>query len=507
MRAIFRLSAASGGALLAAMVLAATAFGHADLLRTEPRQGQVLERPPRAVVLTFNESIDPGLVQLQVSDKHGRRVDRGETFHPGGREEVLAVRLPPRLAGRFVARFRVISEDGHPVVKRLSFRVPPKPADDEAAQPGAAPAPEEDAPGPAPMPEEEGEHIDAAAGDVTDVSFAATRAVGYLAIALTIGGALFIFVAWLPALAQVATSSSEWMDVSATFGRRLRQILLGAVAVGLLATAMAIVLEAATAVGVSFWSALDPDVVDSVSETRPVRAWILRILVWLVLGVALLVTLRPHRLPAMRRAALGADGMAIGPAPSRIQLLVLLGAAIGLALTAPLAGHAGGHSPRAVLLCTDTLHVLCMSAWLGGLVTLLIVLAIAARKLPPRDRTPLMAVVVGRFSWMARIAVGLLLLTGVIQSLALVGSFPALVDTDYGLLVLAKIALFALLIVLGAYNQRWALPRLRRLAAAGDEPGHAAALLRQAVALEVGLALVVIAVTSVLVVTEPARPG
>src|SRR5215207_4523944 len=346
MRAIIRLTAAAAGALLGSMALAVTAFGHAELLRTEPRHGQVLERPPRAVVLTFNESIDPGLVQLQVSDKDGRRVDRGETFHPGGREEVLAVRLPPRLAGRFVARFRVISEDGHPVVKRLSFRVPPKPADDEAAQPGAAPAPEEDAPGPAPMPEEEGEHIDAAAGDVTDVSFAATRAVGYLAIALTIGGALFIFVAWLPALAQVATSSSEWMDVSATFGRRLRQILLGAVAVGLLATAMAIVLEAATAVGVSFWSALDPDVVDSVSETRPVRAWILRILVWLVLGVALLVTLRPHRLPAMRRAALGADGMAIGPAPSRIQLLVLLGAAIGLALTAPLAGHAGGHSPR-----------------------------------------------------------------------------------------------------------------------------------------------------------------
>jgi hypothetical protein len=32
-------------------------------------------------------------------------------------------------------------------------------------------------------------------------------------------------------------------------------------------------------------------------------------------------------------------------------------------------------------------------------------------------------------------------------------------------------------------------------------------LLRQAVALEVGFALVVIAVTSVLVVTQPARPG
>ena len=356
------------------------------------------------------------------------------------------------------------------------------------------------------MPEEEEEvmHVDAGTGDVTEVGFAAARAVGYLAIALTIGGALFMFVAWLPALAQVGTGRAEWVDVSAIFGRRLRQVVLGSVVVGLIATVMAIVLEAATAVGVSFWSALDPDVVDSVSGTRPVQAWSVRIVVWLVLGVALLVALRPQRLPAMRRAALGADGAAVGPAPSRLLLLVLLAAAIGLALTAARAGHADGHSPRALLVCSDTVHVLCMSAWLGGLVALVLVLAIAHRRLPARDRTPLMAVVVGRFSWIARIAVTILLVTGVIQSLALVGSFRALVDTDYGLLVLAKIGLFSLLIGLGAYNQRWALPRLRRLAAAGSEPGRAAGALRQAVALEVGLALVVIAVTSVLVVTEPA---
>jgi copper transport protein len=319
--------------------------------------------------------------------------------------------------------------------------VPPKPAGDEAAQ--AGPAPSQEAPAPSPMPDDEPDHADTGAGDVTDVGFAATRALGYLAIALSVGGALFMFVAWLPALAQAATGRAEWVHVSAAFGKRLRQVVLGSVAVGLVATAMAIVLEAATAAGVSFWSALDPDVVDSVSETRPVRAWSLRIVLWLVLGAALLVTLRPHRMPAMRRAALGADGTAIGPAPSRVPLLVLLGAAIGLAMTAPLAGHAGGHSPRGVLICTDTMHVLCMSAWLGGLVTLLIALAIVARILPARERTPLMAVLVSRFSWIARIAVGLLLLTGVVQSLALVGSFRALVDTEYGLLVLAKIALFA----------------------------------------------------------------
>ena len=151
---------------------------------------------------------------------------------------------------------------------------------------------------------------ESAGGDATDASFAGARAVGYLAIALSIGGALFMFVAWLPALAQATTGDREWVLVSTKFARRTRQVVLGAVAVGLVATAIAIVLEAATAAGVSFWSALDPDMVDSVSETRPVRAWSLRILLWLVLGALLLATLRPHRLPAVRRAALGADGTA-----------------------------------------------------------------------------------------------------------------------------------------------------------------------------------------------------
>jgi len=456
-------------------------------------------------VLTFNEGIDPALVRLQVTDAEGRRVDRGEMFNPGGREEVLAVRLAPELAGTLVARFRVVSEDGHPVVKRLSFRVRQEPADQEAAQ--STPAPTEEPPPPSSMPADESDHVDAGTGDVTDASFAATRAVGYLAIALSIGGALFVFVAWLPALAQVATGRGEWgarvrgarqapaPDRSRLGRRRARGDGARDRARGRHGGGRVLLVGAGSRHG-------RQRVGDAAGAgvERPDRH-----------------LARARRAPAGGAAAApaagdstrrsGAEGTAIGPAPNRFQLVVLLGAAIGLALTAPLAGHSGEHSPRGLLLCTDTMHVLCLSAWLGGLVTLLIALAIVARLMPGTDRTPLMALLVGRFSWMARIAVALLLLTGVIQSIALVGSFSALVDTDYGLLVLAKIALFALMIGLGAYNQRWALPRLRQLATRGAEPGRAAALLRRSVALEVGFALVVIAVTSVLVVTEPASPG
>ena len=487
--------------LLASLALAATALGHAKLLRTDPQEGRTLAHAPRAVVLTFSEEIAPALVRLQVRDRAGRRVDRGAPFHPAGRDEAVAVALSPRLEGALVAHYRVISEDGHPVARSFGFSVRPRPAAEaQPTPPGATTAPPTAA---TPMP---GGHADTESGQVTDVAFAAARGLGYLAIALAIGGALFLFVAWLPGLAQVAGGQREWLDVSTTFARSLRQVLLGAVVLGMLASATSIVLEAAIAAGVSFWSALDRDAVDSVSSTRPVEAWTLRIVVWLALGVVLAAALRPRRVPTLRRTALGATGAVVGPAPSRVQLLVFGALAIGLALTAPMAGHTGEHYPRALLICTDTMHVLCMSAWLGGLVILLIVLGLAARRLPGPDGTRLMAAVVGRFSMLARFAVLILLLTGIAQSIALVGSVSALRDTDYGLLVLAKILLLGLLIALGGFNQRWALPRLRLLAAGGGEPGSAATVLRRSVSLEVGFALVVIAVTSVLVATEPANP-
>ena len=493
---------ACGAALVASLALATTAFGHAKLLRTDPQEGSMLNRAPRAVVLTFSEAIDPALVRLEVRDAAGGRVDRGVPFHPGGRDEVLAVALVPGLEGRVVARYRVISEDGHPVAKTLTFQVRREPAErKEAAPPGGDASPPS-----AGAPVEDSGHVGADTGNVTEVTFAAARGLGYLAIALAIGGALFMFVVWLPGLAAVAGSGREWVGISAAFARRLRQVVLGAVVLGLLASATSIVLEAATAAGVSFWAALDRDLIDSVSSTRPVEAWSVRIVVWLLLGAVLVAALRPGRVPVLRPSVLGASGTAVGPASSRMHLLVFGALALGLAFTAPMAGHTGDHSPTGLLMCSDTMHVLCMSAWLGGLAMLLIVVALAARLLPGSERTRLMAAVVGRFSIVARFAVLLLLATGVTQSVALVGSVRALFDTDYGLLVLAKIFLLALLIAFGAFNQRWALPRLRLLAAGGQEPGRAASILRQSVALEVAFAVLVIAVTSVLVTTEPANP-
>ncbi len=490
-------------ALLGSAVLAATALGHASLLSSKPKAGQVLERSPRTMVLVFDEAIDPQFVRLQVEDATGRRVDRGDPYHPGGREERLAVRLAPDLEGPYAASYRVISEDGHPVVKRTAFRVrPPEPARDKEAmrekeEAMPAPGPAMTGGGPA--------HEELETGEVTDAAFAVSRGLGYLALALSIGGAAFLFVAWLPGLAHVAGGGAGWLAVSERFVRLLKGIVLGAVVLGLAATTVAIVLQAATATGTSFWTALDADAVDAVSDTRPVKAWAARFLLLLLLGTVVLVILRPRRAPGLRPAALGAVGTAPGVGLSRGQATLVGGLAVALAFTAAIGGHSGTYSPRALLLAVDTVHVLSMSAWLGGLVMLLVAVPIGVKALSSAERAPLVAAVASRFSRLAMVAVTLLLLSGIVQAVVFVNSLEAFIDTAYGRLVLAKIALFLGLISLGAYNQRRLLPGLRRVADGAEEPERAAALLRRSVASEVALALVVLGVVSVLVATQP--PG
>jgi copper transport protein len=510
LRAAIRVTLAAGAAVaLALLTLASAAFAHAELLRSSPREGQALERSPRAVVLIFDEGIEAAFVRLRVQDAGGRRVDSGAPYHPQGHEEQLAVRLMPELDGRYFASYRVISADGHPVTKQIAFRVrPPAPVEDRREQDEGAMPPGAEDEG-ATMPPAAGEdapaHEGSESGAITSAAFATARGLGYLAMALAVGAIAFLIVVWLPALASTAGAGREWVALSRRFARRVRSVVLGAAVLGLIATACAIVLEGATAAGISFWAALDPDVLEVVSETRIVQAWSARLVVWLGLAVLVLAIMRPSRMPVLRRAALGADGTALGAGPSWAQTLLLFAAALALALTAPLAGHAGSHSPRGLLVASDVVHVLCMCAWLGGLVMLLLSLPLAARALASADSTALLATVVGRFSRMAMLAVTLLLVSGIVNSVVLVASFDALVETAYGRLVLAKITLFSALIALGAFNQRRMLPQLRVLAARGEPSGHETTVLRRSVTFEVGFALIVLGVTSVLVATEP--PG
>jgi copper transport protein len=478
------------GLLTAVALLAlfpANALGHAVLKGTTPLAGAVDKRQPQEIIFRFSEPVEGKFGALRVYDRHGRTVQAGDAYHPRGHSSELATRLKGGLPrGTYTTTYRVISADGHPVSGGLVFSV---------GKPSIAGA-------------SVSELLDrrGGVGDVTEVAFGIARGLQYAAIALALGAVFFLFAIWLPGLAGVAGGREEWRIASERFVARTRAVVGVAIAAGVVSGALGIVLQGATAAGVSFWSALDSEIVGDVLGTRFGTVWGLRVLVWLGLSGALLAALSTARSPVLRPASVGATGLALPRVRRRpLPLTVLLLPLAFLAVSPALAGHASLQSPTGLLVPANIAHVVAVSIWTGGLVLLLAALPAATRRLEPGDRTRLLAAVLARFSTIALVAVVVLVATGVTQALVEVKNLDNLIHTAFGRAVLIKICVLAgPLIALGAYNRQRHLPQLERIAAGGESPGRAGLLLRRSLRLEVALIAGVLGVTAALVSYPPA---
>ena len=192
-------------------------------------------------------------------------------------------------------------------------------------------------------------------------------------------------------------------------------------------------------------------------------------------------------------------GAATDAPPDRTRGWLLAGGAV-LALAGPsVVGHTRAYEPSPLLVATDVLHLVAGAVWLGGLVGLVLSLrALAGREV-------LAATTLARFSTLAG---GLLLAvaaTGTFLAWRIVGSWSGLVETRYGWLLLAKVAIALLVVGLGAWNRWRTLPAVERAAGFGDRERAAAAVTRT-VRAEAVLLVALLGVTGFLVNQSP-RPA
>ena len=154
------------------------------------------------------------------------------------------------------------------------------------------------------------------------------------------------------------------------------------------------------------------------------------------------------------RAVLAAAAIVV---PSSTALLAL-GAAAAATLT--LQSHAAALDER-LGVPVDFVHVLAVGVWVGSLVTLGLVALPrrnAARAAESRD----LGALVARFSTVGIVAVVIIVATGTLQSLSRLLDPRDLIETPYGLALLAKIVLLALAVGLASLNLLRYGPRLRR---------------------------------------------
>ena len=429
-----------GAAVLAALLaLAPAAAAHSTLIATEPTRDGVVEHSPKHVLLRFDEPVETALGSLAVYDGDGERVDAGEIMRPAPEE--VQVEIEGELErGTYTVAWRAISADSDPINGAWVFHV------------GEA--------GPQPS--------GVAAQVLKDTPFTVSafylggRFVDFTLLLLCVGGAA----------AMVFTLRSAAEHVR----RRLLGILAALAAALSVVALVGLGLQGAAAGGGGLEEGFRWDAIESVADTRFGHFSLARAALAAALCAVVLVA----------RAR-------VGQAAPAIRVVALLLAA-GLVVTPGLSGHSSVSGPVSVV--ADAAHVQAAAVWTGGLAFVAIGLVLARS-----ERWRLAAVSVPRFSTMAVVSVAILVVAGTINGYLQVRVLRGLWETEYGVLLLVKLGLVLPLLALGAYNNRFAVPRLREQIASVVERRR---FLRLA-SVELVIMLAVVGVTAGLVNAPPAR--
>ncbi|WP_328398924.1 copper resistance protein CopC [Streptomyces sp. NBC_00390] len=482
------------GALLAG---AGPASAHAALTGSNPKDGAVVATAPKQVTLTFSEQIAMGENSIRVLEPSGKRADKAEVRDLGsGGSVVYGVDLQAGLPnGTYTVAWQAVSADSHPVSGAFTFAI-------------GAPSKTTVA-----LPDEE------AGGGVVGFLYGVARYASYAGFILLAGGAAFVLVCW---------------QRGASVRPVQRLVVQGWITLTAATLAMLLLRTPYTGSG-ELGDAFDLGGLGDVLETKTGAALVSRLL---LLGAAALFIAVLFGAYARREDAQEKKDLTFGLAVGGTVV------AAGIGATWALSEHASTGVQPGLAMPVDVLHLLAVAAWLGGLAALLT----ALYREPSIERAA-----VRRFSTLAFTSVVVLAVTGIYQSWRQVGSWPALTGTSYGRLLLAKVALVAVMVAVAWISRRWTAQLAEAPAAedterhreetsdddaaddeetageAAEDPARAAQLARQKAAVataerrrvresdtersglrrsvlaEAGVAVVLLAVTTVLTGTEPGR--
>ncbi|MEU9332987.1 copper resistance protein CopC [Streptomyces sp. NPDC048290] len=302
---------------------AAPAWAHAALTGSDPQQGAVVEQAPAQISLTFSEPVSAPEGSLRVLGPKGERADTGAPANPGG--TTYTVKLHSGLAdGTYTVTYQVVSADSHPVAGAYTFSI---------GAPSATSVTVDD--------QNNG-------GGVVGTLYDIGRYVSYAGFIVLAGGAAFVLVCWQRGSGVRAVQRlvvSGWVALTA-------------------ATLWLLLLRGAYTTSGKIGDVVDLDLLGDVLQTKTGAALVSRLLLLAAaaLFIAVLFGAYDKREDAEKRDL--TFGLAVG------GVVV----AAGLAASWAMAEHASTGIQTGIAMPVDVLHLLAVAAWLGGLCTLLVAL-------------------------------------------------------------------------------------------------------------------------------------
>ena len=464
---------ALAGALLLAsaflLVAPAGALAHLGLRRSTPSDGAHLAAAAREIRLDFTESVDAAIARIRLIGPSDINVPISALRNAGDSGRVITATVKGALQpGAYRIEWQVVGRDGHPVRGTVTYVIAPGATGLE--DPDGALAPRDSTA----AIDHEATHHDprslptGGSFDSESPGYVAIRSLQFTAL-LTVIGALAFGIIVLGSLGRTVRGS----DVVPVM--RARAALIGAWAgLALLITA-ALRLSAQSLAMHGADDTFDRELVTTMlTRTGWGSGWMLEVGAASMAIVGFVIARRGR-----------SSGWALAAA-----------AGIALAVTPALSGHAAatpGLTLAAIL--ADALHVIGAAGWVGSLLFVLAVGIPVAMRGAPERRGATVAQVVNAFSPIALLFAGLLVVTGVFSGWLHIGFSSALWTSDYGQMLLRKLAVLAAVMALGAWNWRRVKPVLGT-----DAATHR---LRRSATTELALAGVIVIITAALVATPP----
>jgi putative copper export protein len=281
------------------------------------------------------------------------------------------------------------------------------------------------------------------------------RVGGYLALAVLVGGLLFVSFLWPAGAAEART----------------RFVLSASVAVGACA--------AVADLAIDLWRA-DGAMSLHTALTEPFgRSYAALVLLWLLAAVVVVAVLQGGE-SGVRRLAW------------RVGALVV---AVGLIRVTSMNAHAGQGTGASWGEVADILHLVGVSCWVGGLVVLTVGVL-------PRRRLEELEVVVPRFSKVALLSVLLIVGSGVVLVRQLIWPLDGIWTTHYGRVLAVKLSIFLLVMAAAMVSKRW-VDRTVAQRGATRRGSTAVRSIATSVAAETVLVTAVLGAASVLATSSP----
>ncbi|MEU0991067.1 copper resistance protein CopC [Streptomyces sp. NPDC005953] len=409
---------------------AAPASAHAALTGSNPQDGAVVATAPSEVKLTFSEQIAMGKDSIRVLEPSGKRADRATVrdLSTGGTIAYGVELLPDLPQGTYTVAWRAVSADSHPISGAFTFSIG-APSSTEVALSAQEPG-----------------------TGVVGVLYDIARYAAYTGFVLMVGGASFILLCW---------------QRGAGVRPVQRLIIHGWVTLTAATLAMLLLRSPYTGSG-KLADAFELSGLRDVLESKTGAALVSRLL---LLGAAALFIAVLFGSYARRDAEPdgtpgddGGDNHESGVGRKDLTFGLAVGGTVvaaGIAATWALSEHASTGIQPGVAMPVDVIHLLAVATWLGGLGALLTTLY----RGPSIEEEA-----VRKFSRVAFISVVALVATGLYQSWRQVGSWSALTGTSYGRLLLLKVALVGVLLGVAWLSRRWT-QRLGRQTESDDTAG------------------------------------